>query len=288
MGGRERGGEDRALVHPDFTVRFWGVRGSIACPGPDTVRYGGNTSCVEIRCGEHLLIFDGGTGLRLVGNELIGMGGSLDIDLFYSHTHFDHICGLPFFAPCYEARSRIRIWAGHLDGIGIEAVLKKMMAAPLFPIPMGIFAAKIAFVDFAAGTTLDPYPGIRLFTAPLNHPNGATGYRIEYRQKAVAYVTDTEHRPDGPDENVLRLVDGVDVMIYDATYTDAEYPKHRAWGHSTWEEGVRLANVAGVGTLVLFHHDPGHDDAFMDQIATAAADARPGTIVAQEGLVLHP
>ena len=134
---------------------------------------------------------------------------------------------------------------------------------------------------------LDPHPGIRLATAPLAHPNGATGYRIEYRQKAVAYVTDTEHRPNGPDENVLRLVDGADVMIYDATYTDAEYPKHRAWGHSTWEEGVRLANVAGVGTHVIFHHDPGHDDAFMDQIATAAADARPGTIVAQEGLVLH-
>jgi phosphoribosyl 1,2-cyclic phosphodiesterase len=288
MGGGGRGDEDRALVHPDYTVRFWGVRGSIACPGPDTVRYGGNTSCVEIRCGEHLMIFDGGTGLRLVGNELMRADRPPELDLFYSHTHFDHICGLPFFAPCYDARSHIRIWAGHLNGLGIEAVLKKMMAAPLFPIPMGIFTAKMDFVDFVAGTTLDPYSGIRLITAPLNHPNGATGYRIEYRDKAVAYITDTEHRPDGPDGNVLRLINDADVMIYDATYTDAEYPKHRDWGHSTWEEGVRLANAAGVRTLVIFHHDPGHDDAFMDQIATAAADARRGTLVAQEGLVLHP
>jgi phosphoribosyl 1,2-cyclic phosphodiesterase len=276
------------VIDPDYTVRFWGVRGSIACPGPDTVRYGGNTACVEIRCGEHLMIFDGGTGLRLLGNELMRAGQLPKFDLFYSHTHFDHICGLPFFAPCYDARSRIRIWAGHLNGMRISAVLKKMMAAPLFPIPMGIFAAKIDFVDFAAGSTFDPYPGVRIATAPLNHPNGATGYRIEYRDKVVAYVTDTEHRPNAPDENVLRLIDHADLMIYDATYTDAEYPEHREWGHSTWEEGVRLADAAAARTLVLFHHDPGHDDPFMDRIAAAAAEARPGTIVAQEGLVLHP
>jgi len=102
------------LVNPDFTVRFWGVRGSIACPGPDTIRYGGNTSCVEMRCGEHLLIFDGGSGLRPLGQELLRTAQSLDFDLFYSHTHFDHIVGLPFFAPCYDGRSHIRIWAGHL------------------------------------------------------------------------------------------------------------------------------------------------------------------------------
>jgi phosphoribosyl 1,2-cyclic phosphodiesterase len=152
---------------------------------------------------------------------------------------------------------------------------------------MGIFTAKLDFVDFAVGAILDPHPGIRVATAPLTHPDGATGYRIEYRQKSVAYVTDTEHRSDGPDKNVLRLADDADAMIYDGTYTDAEYPRHQTWGHSTWEEAVRLANVAGVGTLVIFHHDPGHDDAFMDRIATAAADARPGTIVAQEELVLH-
>ena len=269
-------------------MRFWGVRGSIACPGPDTVRYGGNTSCVEIRCGDRLMIFDGGTGLRLLGNELMGAGRPAELDLFYSHTHFDHICGLPFFAPCYDARSHIRIWAGHLNGIGIEAVLNNMMIAPLFPIPMGIFTARLDFVDFRCGTKLAPHRGIRLATAPLNHPNGATGYRIEYAGRAVAYITDTEHRPDGLDVNVLGLIEGADVMIYDATYTDAEYPSHKDWGHSTWEEGVRLANAAHVRTLVIFHHDPGHDDAFMDQVAADAADARPGTIVAQEGLVLRP
>ncbi|HEY1260705.1 MAG TPA: MBL fold metallo-hydrolase [Stellaceae bacterium] len=276
------------MAHSNFSVRFWGVRGSIACPGPDTVRYGGNTSCIEIRCGNRLMLLDGGTGLRLAGNELMRAGAAPRLDLFFSHTHFDHVCGLPFFAPCYDSRSRIRIWAGHLNGGRIEAVLKNTMIAPLFPVPMGIFAAKVRFVDFAAGATLTPYPGIRIATAPLNHPNGATGYRIEFAGKVVTYITDTEHRPEGLDRNVLGLADHADVMIYDATYTDAEYPLHKDWGHSTWEEGVRLADAAQVRTLVIFHHDPSHDDTFMDRIAADAAAARPGTIVAQEGLVLRP
>jgi phosphoribosyl 1,2-cyclic phosphodiesterase len=167
-------------------------------------------------------------------------------------------------------------------------VLNNMMIAPLFPIPMGIFTAKMEFTDFAAGEALAPHPGIRLGTGRLNHPNGATGYRIEYGGKVVAYITDTEHRPGERDPHVLTLINGADVMIYDASYTDAEYPAHRDWGHSTWQEGIRLADAAGVKTLVIFHHDPGHDDDFMDQVAADAALARPGTIVAQEGLVLRP
>jgi phosphoribosyl 1,2-cyclic phosphodiesterase len=277
------------LGQADFSVRFWGVRGSIACPGPDTVRYGGNTSCLEIRCGNRVLVFDGGTGIRLLGNELMRHHRPIDMDLFYSHTHFDHICGLPFFAPCYDKTATIRIWAGHLDGgLGIKAVLNDMMIAPLFPIPMGVFTAAVSFHDFAAGATLQPHPGITLRTGPLNHPSGATGYRIEYGGKAVAYVTDTEHRPGGLDAEVLKLAAGADLLIYDSTYTDEEYPTHKDWGHSTWQEGVRLADAAGVRTFVVFHHDPGHDDGFMDAVAAAAAATRPGTIVAQEGMVLRP
>jgi phosphoribosyl 1,2-cyclic phosphodiesterase len=276
------------LAEPEFTVRFWGVRGSIACPGPDTVRYGGNTSCVEMRCGKRLLVFDGGTGLRLLGDELMRQGKAPELDLFCSHTHFDHICGLPFFAPCYDGEAQIRIWAGHLNGRGIKAVLNSMMIEPLFPIPMGVFAAKTEFVDFHAGKTLAPHRSIRIGTGPLNHPNGATGYRVEYAGKVVAYITDTEHQPGVLDPNVLALIDRADLMIYDATYTDAEFPRHRDWGHSTWQEGARLADAASVRRLVIFHHDPGHDDTFMDAVAGEAEAARPGTVVAREGLVLRP
>lgn len=272
----------------DFSVRFWGVRGSIPCPGPDYVQYGGNTSCVEVRCGDRLLILDGGTGLRPLGHHLAGQE-PLEADIFFSHTHFDHVSGLPFFKPFFAKANRFRLWAGHLrPGAGLAQILRDMMVAPFFPIPIDRFAAEKVFCDFTAGETLHPHPGIAVRTAPLNHPNGATGYRIEYRGKSVCYVTDTEHVVGTPDENVLALIRGADLVIYDGTYTDEEFPRFVTWGHSTWQEGVRLAEAAGVGRLVVFHHDPGHDDAFMDRIAAEMERARPGTVVAREGLTLAP
>ncbi len=273
----------------EMLIRFWGVRGSVARPGPNTVRYGGNTSCVEIRCGEDLLIFDGGTGLYDLGRELVKTNASFDADLFYSHTHLDHIYGLPFFAPCHEPACRIRLWAGHLlPENHLESVLCGVWVAPLFPVPLEVLVGQREFRDFHCGETLSPRPGIIIKTAPLNHPNRATGYRIEYGGKAVAYITDTEHKPGCLDHNVLSLIDHADVMIYDATYTEEEFPSHLGWGHSTWQEGIKLADAAGVKTFVIFHHAPEHDDAFMDSIAAEAARARPGTLVAQEGMVLRP
>ncbi len=272
----------------DFYVKFWGVRGSIACPGPEHRRYGGNTSCLEVRCGEHLLVFDAGTGIRYLGNRL-REDGPLAFDLFLTHTHHDHIIGLPFFRPIFEKKNRVQVWAGHLlPDMTLNGVLCQFMKAPLFPVPPQIFAADVKFNDFKAGETLSPGPEVTLRTVALNHPNGATGYRVEFDGRSICYVTDTEHVPGKPDENVLQLIDGADIVVYDSTFTDQEFPRYVSWGHSTWQEGVRLADQAGVKRLVLFHHDPGHDDDFMDEVARAAEASRPGTTVAHEGLVLRP
>lgn len=271
----------------DFWIRFWGVRGSIACPGDAYRRWGGHTPCLEVRCGGTTFVFDAGTGARPLG-KVLAREGDDPVDLFLSHTHFDHVVGLPFFAPFFQDGREVRIWAGHLGAAeSIYGTVCSLMKAPLFPVPPDVFTADTQFRDFTAGDTIEPRPGFRIRTAPLNHPNGATAYRVDYQGRSVCYVTDTEHVPGRPDRNILELIDGADVVIYDASYTDAEFPKYVGWGHSTWEEGVRLADAAGIGQLVLFHHDPSHGDAQMDEIAQAADAARPGTIPAYDGLVIR-
>ena len=237
----------------------------------------------------HLMVFDGGTGLRLLGNELMSTGQPAELDLFYSHTHFDHICGLPFFAPCYDARSRIRIWAGHLNGKGIEAVLNNMMIAPLFPIPMGIFTAKIDFIDFTAGDALVPHPGVRLSTGPLNHPNEChrLPHRIWRQDRRLYHRYGASGGRAGsqcPKADRRRRCDDLRCLLH-----RRRIPARRDWGHSTWQEGVRLGQCGegkdpgDLTTTTLVTTMPS-----WTRSPTDAAIARPGTIVAQEGLVLRP
>jgi phosphoribosyl 1,2-cyclic phosphodiesterase len=275
----------------DFSVRFWGVRGSIACSGPRTARYGGNTSSIEVRCGGRLLLFDAGTGLRYLGNELMAKEPAslpLDADLFLTHTHFDHVCGLPFFRPFFDAGNRWRLWAGHLgEGMTLRRVLGEFMMSPLFPVPPQVFRAAMEYREFQAGETLTPAPGVALRTVALNHPDGATGYRVEFGGRSVCYLTDTEHVPGSPDRNILSFIAGADLVIYDSMYTDAEYETYTGWGHSTWQEGVRLCKAAGARRLAVFHHDPEHDDDMLDGVAREVEKRMPGSFVAKDGLVVE-
>ena len=275
------------MATPAFTVRFWGVRGSIACSGPRTARYGGNTSSLEVRCGDEILLFDAGTGMRYLGKTLEGM--RLDADLYFTHTHFDHICGLPFFRPLFDPQNQFRLWAGHLRGaMTLKRVLGEFMMSPLFPVPPEVFRSSVEYRDFNAGETLTSSRGVRVRTAALNHPDGATGYRVEYNGRSLCYVSDTEHVPGNLDRNVLGLIAGADVVIYDCMYTDDEYRRYVGWGHSTWQEGIRLCKEAGAKRMVVFHHDPDHDDDILDGIAREVEKGLPGSVVAHEGLVLEP
>ena len=269
-----------------FSVRFWGVRGSIACSGPRTARYGGNTSSLEVRCDERMLLFDAGTGFRYLGNSLSN-ANTIDADLFLTHTHFDHVAGLPFFKPFFKSQNRFRLWAGHLvEGMTLRRVLGEFMMSPLFPVPPQIFRARMEYREFKAGETLRPAEGIAVRTTLLNHPDGATGYRVDYGGHSICYLTDTEHVPGAPDRNILGLIAGADLVIYDSMYTDAEYDAYVGWGHSTWQEGVRLCRAAGAKRLAVFHHDPEHDDDMLDGIAREVEKELPGSIVARDGLVV--
>jgi phosphoribosyl 1,2-cyclic phosphodiesterase len=275
------------MLKTSMRVRFWGVRGSIACPGADTIRYGGNTPCIEVRCGERVLIFDAGTGLRPFGNALIKNPNIRDVDIFLTHCHLDHVVGLPFFAPFYAEDYKIRVWAGNLlPASSVEQVMRRLMSSPLFPIEVEIFKAAIEFHDFRSGDILRPYEGVTLHTAPLDHPDGASGYRLEFDGRAFALISDTSGFPGKCDRELVSLARGADLIVYDATFTEDEIVSRAGWGHSTWTRGIRLAEEAGAKQLCLFHHDPSHDDEFMDSLAADANDARPGTITAREGQII--
>lgn len=269
-----------------FKVKFWGVRGSIACPSPNHVVYGGNTSCIEMIIDGHHIILDAGTGIRPLGHDFLRRGAKSAI-LLLTHTHWDHINGFPFFAPAFNPGFSFHIMAGHLkDKGGVESVLASQMSHPMFPVPLQAMQSQLSFEDFSAGDSFTLDGAIQVRTAPLRHPNGATGYRIEAGGAAVCYVTDTEHVVGQPDENVLGLIEGADLVIYDSTYTDAEFPKKIGWGHSTWQEGIRLCRAAHVRRLAIFHHDPDHDDAFMEALQAEAYAVWDGATVARDGMEL--
>lgn len=270
-----------------FTVHFWGVRGSIACPGESTVKYGGNTSCIEMRVNSHCLIFDGGTGLRVLGQDLLSRM-PIEANMFFTHSHWDHIQGFPFFVPAFIKGNRFNIHGAIApNGSTIEQRLNDQMLHPNFPVPLQIMGADLKFCDIEVGEPVQ-IGDVLVENALLNHPGESVGYRVSWQDYAAAYITDTEHFHDRLDENVLWLARDADIMIYDATYTDDEYYSEKTskvgWGHSTWQEAVKIAKAANVKTLVIFHHDPAHDDAFMDEVGRLTRAEFPNTIIAREGM----
>lgn len=266
-----------------FRVKFWGVRGSIAVCSTEHVKYGGNTSCIEVNAGDHHLILDAGTGMRFLGLDYLRRNVQ-KFDVLLTHTHWDHINGFPFFVPAYDPKRSFSILAGHLSarGLSIREVLASQMTGPMFPVPLETMQAKIDFQDFESGDEFRHGAGVMIRTTALLHPNNATGYRIEYNGKALCYVTDTEHVPGQTDENVLALIEGADLVIYDSTYTEAEFPSKIGWGHSTWNEGVRLCRLAKAKRLAIFHHEPNHEDSFMDRLAEEAESEWSGAFVARD------
>ncbi|MEQ9370115.1 MAG: MBL fold metallo-hydrolase [Coleofasciculus chthonoplastes F3-SA18-01] len=272
----------------EFVVQFWGVRGSIPSPGKETIRYGGNTSCVEMRIADKRLIFDGGTGIRMLGKNL---KPQLPIEAywFFTHYHWDHIQGVPFFDPAFIEGNVLHIHGAAPDGVSMQQHFKERVLHLNSPVPKREIQADLKFYDLICGDTMT-LGDITIETSPLNHPNGAMGYRVSWQGRSAVYCTDTEHYPDHLDENVLNLARDADILIYDAMYTDQEYHNPKSpkvgWGHSTWQEGVKLAKAAGVKQLAIFHHEPNHTDDNLDEIAIEVQSACEGSFLAKEGLII--
>jgi len=297
-------------VHGPPLVKFWGVRGSIAAPGPDTIFYGGNTSCVEVRADGEIIVLDAGTGIRLLGLSLDRefKGHALNLTLLLTHTHWDHIQGFPFFVPAYNPRNTLRILGYEGARQGLASTLGAQMESPYFPVcmkelPGNISIEELRDMEFTVGS-------VRVEAMFVNHPGICVGYRLHTSGGVIVFIPDNEpfhrlrSRPDGAnpkgveyadqqDAKLVEFVRDADVLIMDAQYDCDEYESHVGWGHACVDDVAALATRAGVKQLFLFHHDPMHDD---ERVSRMLAHARQlvgnGTMVeaAREGLelVLEP
>ena len=268
-------------------LRFWGTRGSIATPGPGTNHYGGNTSCIELTtdAGEHLIL-DCGTGARVLGNNLMAnAGGPLSATILLTHTHWDHIQGFPFFAPLFVPGNHFSVYGPEGTNLSLHDVLSGQMEHHYFPVELGQLAARIMYRDLSEGT--HQISGVQIRAQNMNHPSPTLGYRIEAHGASVLYLSD--HEPfnegvwrdgaepgrlesilDAGDRRHAEYMQNADLVIHEAQYTPEEYPAKRNWGHSTYAYVVGLAAAAGVRRLLLTHHDPSHDDAFVADIEARA------------------
>jgi phosphoribosyl 1,2-cyclic phosphodiesterase len=255
-------------------VRFWGTRGSTCASGPQFVEFGSHTPCVEVRCGERLFILDAGTGLSALGMEL-GQNAPDKIDILLSHLHL--------FKPALLAKERvIRTYCGHLDGESAMEPLGRLFSPPLFPVRLGQLPARFEYHGFRAGEPITFDDGTRIETHLLNHPGGATGFRLSYRGRSICYISDVEHSEPWPDPGLAAFVRDTDLMIFDGMFSDAEYSYCRGWGHSTWQKGVELAQAAGVKAVAIFHLYPGHDDAYLRAAEAEMQAVMPAAFIARE------
>ncbi len=244
-------------------IKFWGVRGSIPTPGRMTEKYGGNTACVEITQGETRIILDGGTGIRELGLSS-AMQTPSESALLFSHTHWDHVQGLPFFAPLFKDGFVFRVFVPSLLHARVEAILTRQMEQEVFPVPFTALSSEIRFEEMPENGI--EYRGLRINCFGVNHPGGAFGYSICGDSGTIVYATDNEiHRRKHPEafNSLVEAARGADLLIGDGQYTSVDYEKRSGWGHSTCEEVLAAACEAGVRKLALFHHDPMSDDVAM-------------------------
>ena len=272
------------ISNKNFEITFWGTRGTLPVSGAPFARAGGNTNCIEVTCGEHTIIIDAGTGIRELGSKLVSTCSKQKIHLFLTHAHYDHVEGIPFFAPFFIENANIDINCSKLEGAkDTKQLISNLMQRPYFPVGPEVFTADIKYNTLEENAEINISEDIKIRTTPLNHPGGSTGYRIDFAGKSFACITDTEHIVGKPDKNILKLIKNIDAFSYDCSLLDKEMDDFQGYGHSTFEEGIRLADMAGAKSMLASHHMPFRNDDELDSIEKAMYEKNPNFKVAREG-----
>jgi phosphoribosyl 1,2-cyclic phosphodiesterase len=270
-------------------IRFWGVRGTIPTPGPGTVRFGGNTPCIDILTSDQqLIIIDAGTGITKLGAELSRLSpGQINATILLSHTHWDHIQGLPFFEPLHGRRNSFDLIGPRRTNLSLEEILARQFLEPYLPFAYRSLAAELNVIEKEPGDTIQIGRHTTIKIGAMTHPGGCVGYRIEDEQGVLAYCTDTAHPNGRLTESVMELAEGADLLIHDTHFRyESEAITYENWGHSCWEQAVRVAELAKVDMLALFHYAPELLDESVDEIAVTARQSFRRTIASREGLRL--
>ena len=272
-----------------LTLRCWGTRGSIPSPGPATAGFGGNTPCMEMTGGGRRIIFDAGSGMRLLGQHIIGDGGSLETTIFLTHFHWDHIQGFPFFVPLYHPEARLRIVGPMQRNIDIKSLFAGQMGPIYFPVPFSAVAATTSFDHLNEGSL--QVGDLTVSAMRVRHPSFTVGYKIEGFGKRICFIPDNEliggeyEVSEGWRERLVDFIDGADLLLHDAMYTEDEYPAKVGWGHSTFDQAMELADEAGVKKLLFFHHAPERTDVELEELVGEARESadRKGYTFAVDG-----
>ncbi len=269
-------------------VRFWGVRGTIPTPGAETVKIGGNTACIDLLTSDQqLVIIDAGSGIRKLGKSLMTEYPHRILGtMLFSHTHWDHIQGFPFFTPAFVRHNRFVVIGQKKIGQRLENILADQVVQPYLPFGYKALEADLIVKEIHTSERMVIGDDTAVQARELDHPGGCLGFRVENRDVAFTYCSDTTHRGDSLNENVLQLAHNADLLVHDAQYSPAQKALYPHYGHSSWTDAAQVAVEANVKTLALFHHDP---DATDDILQDALAEARaifPRTFLAREGLTV--
>ena len=275
-----------------MVIKFYGTRGSVPVCNPEYQKFGGNTTGIKITAKDtnNFAVFDAGTGIRDLGNDLLASGyRQEEILIVYSHFHWDHIQGFPFFKPCFNPEQKISIVAlGKGRNIkSLKGIFEIQMQSEFFPVQLDSMGAKFEFHLTDEDTDVIKDVKDSIVTANRhNHPDGAYGYRIERNNKVLVICTDIEHG-DRIDLNVVKLSQDADLLIHEGQYTNEELKKKKGWGHSSFEQAIQVAEMAGVKKLAITHHDPGHDDEFLSKIEKECQEKFPNCVLARENMEIE-